>query len=119
MAVFAGALDGSPRWKVSVVPVLCAFISAFRLGLAPMPWFMVPEMEPSENGGRIQSTMASVSWLLSFLIVKLFKIAVERHPVALWTVFSACSAVGFVFVWFRVPETSNKSREQIRSELED
>ncbi|XP_027849148.2 facilitated trehalose transporter Tret1-like [Aphis gossypii] len=104
-------------WRISLLFVLCVFISAFRLGLGPIPWFISTELSPALYGGRIQSLAASFSWTLSFVIMKSFKIFVEANPVMLWCTFTAFSAAGFLFILFYVPETNNKSREQIRRDL--
>ncbi|KAL4143715.1 hypothetical protein QTP88_006011 [Uroleucon formosanum] len=104
-------------WRISLLFILCLFISAFRLGLGPIPWFISTELSPALYGGRIQSLAASFSWSLSFVIMKTFKIFVEENPVLLWSSFAAFSAAGFLFVMFYVPETNNKSREQIHHEL--
>ncbi|XP_060865760.1 facilitated trehalose transporter Tret1-like [Metopolophium dirhodum] len=104
-------------WRISLLFVLCVFISAFRLGLGPIPWFISTELSPALYGGRIQSMAACFSWSLSFVIMKTFKIFVEANPVLLWCSFAAFSAAGFLFVLFYVPETNNKSREQIHIEL--
>jgi len=112
-----GTLVGSP-WKSSVLVILCVFVTAFRLGLGPIPWFMSTELMSAERGrGGVQSAVASFSWFMSFAVVKSFKAFVERNPVALWCSFAAYSAAGFVFVLVFVPETNGKSREQIRAEL--
>ncbi|XP_015368897.1 PREDICTED: facilitated trehalose transporter Tret1-like [Diuraphis noxia] len=104
-------------WRMSLLLILCVFISAFRLGLGPIPWFISTELSPALYGGRIQSIAASFSWSLSFVIMKTFKIFVEANPVMLWCSFAAFSAAGLLFVLFYVPETNNKSREQIHLEL--
>jgi hypothetical protein len=104
-------------WRISLLFILCVFISAFRLGLGPIPWFISTELSPALYGGRIQSLAASFSWTLSFVIMKSFKILVEANPVLLWCSFTAFSVAGFLFVLFYVPETNNKSREQIHFEL--
>ncbi|XP_060854794.1 facilitated trehalose transporter Tret1-like isoform X1 [Rhopalosiphum padi] len=104
-------------WRISLLFILCVFISAFRLGLGPIPWFISTELSPALYGGRIQSLAASFSWTLSFVIMKSFKILVEANPVLLWCSFTAFSAAGFLFVLFYVPETNNKSREQIHLDL--
>ncbi|XP_025417244.1 facilitated trehalose transporter Tret1-like isoform X2 [Sipha flava] len=111
----SGALDNSP-WKISVLFILCTFIVAFRLGLGPIPWFISTELIPTENGG-LPSVAATFSWTLSFVIMKTFKMIVDSSPIALWATFAALSVIGFIFILFYVPETNNKSREEIRINL--
>uniref|UniRef100_A0A2H8TNF3 Facilitated trehalose transporter Tret1 n=1 Tax=Melanaphis sacchari TaxID=742174 RepID=A0A2H8TNF3_9HEMI len=109
-------LADSP-WRMSLLFVLCIFISAFRLGLGPIPWFISTELSPALYGSRIQSMTASFSWTLSFFILKSFKILFEYNPVLLWCLFTMLSVIGFLFMLFYVPETNNKSREQIHLDL--
>jgi len=98
--------------------ILCAYVTAFRLGLGPIPWFISTELLPADrDGGSVQSATAAFSWVVSFAVVKSFKAFVVRDPVALWCSFAAYSAAGLAFVYAFVPETNGKSREQIRAEL--
>lgn len=114
----AGTLDGRPWKTLSLLCVLCTFIVAFRLGLGPIPWFVATELTPADRGGGlIQSASSSFSWFLSFVIMKTFKTLVQQYPVQLWTTFAGMSAVGFAFIALCVPETNNKSRQQIRADM--
>ncbi|XP_050422959.1 facilitated trehalose transporter Tret1-like [Adelges cooleyi] len=111
-----GDLADSP-WKYASLVIVCVFISGFRLGLGPIPWFMVTELISSKDSGRVQSVMASFSWFLSFLIMKTFKFLIQQNATALWLSCTVYSAAGLAFILFYVPETNNKSREQIQAEL--
>lgn len=104
-------------WKISIIFILYVFISAFRLGLGPIPWFICTELMPAEYCGRTQSILVTFSWFLSFIIMKTFKIFLEICPIILWSSFFTYSIVGLIFITIFVPETNNKSREQIRLEL--
>jgi len=101
------------------VVVVCAFIAFFRLGLGPIPWFMTSELlgDGDRRTNLAQSCVASYSWTLSFAVMQSFYPLVDAHPVALWFGYSAFSAVGLLFVLFLVPETSNKTADEIRVSL--
>lgn len=103
---------------MTLLCVLCVFVVAFRLGLGPIPWFTAIELAPADRGGgRIQSAASSFSWFLSFVIMKTFKTLVQQYPVQLWILFAGLSAAGFTFIALCVPETNNKSRQQIRADM--
>lgn len=104
---------------IEILPIfiICTYISFFRIGLGPIPWFMTSELLGTDHENRAQSYIASYSWLLSFVVMKSFIPLINDWPVALWLGYSVLSVLGFLFILFFVPETNNKSVEEIRLSL--
>lgn len=105
--------------RVLPVFVVCAHIAFFRLGLGPVPWFMTAELllGSGRENSRGQSLVASYSWILSFAVMQSFIPLVNAWPSLLWFGYGALSAAGALFVLLLVPETNNKSADQVRSSL--
>ncbi|XP_050436606.1 facilitated trehalose transporter Tret1-like [Adelges cooleyi] len=103
--------------KIMPVFIVCTYISFFRLGLGPIPWFMTSELLGSERENIAQSILSSYSWTLSFFIMKTFVPFVDNWPIALWLGYTVISVVGFVIILFFIPETNNKNQEQIQQAL--
>ncbi|XP_063608382.1 facilitated trehalose transporter Tret1-like, partial [Penaeus indicus] len=112
----------SPRPNLSsvsafgVIPLvlLIVFISAFSLGLGPVPWLMMGELFPS----NVRETAASLSivcnCLSAFLITLIFypmTIYLGEHGT--YWVFGAICILALVFSVFFVPETKGKTLLQI------
>lgn len=112
---FAGMLGNS--LKILPVVIVCTFISFFRLGLGPIPWFITTELIGADHSNRAQSLIVSYSWILSFIVMKTFVMLVDEWPVALWLGYTVISVFGLLFVMFFIPETNNKSAGEIRQSL--
>lgn len=113
---FSGALENS-SFKVLPIFIVCTFIAFFRLGLGPIPWFMTAELLGGDHTNGAQSFVASYSWILSFFVMRTFLLMIKVWPVALWLGYSILSAIGFLVILFYIPETNNKSNDEIRLSL--
>jgi len=113
--IFAGMLENS--LKILPIVIVCTFISFFRLGLGPIPWFITTELIGADHSNRAQSCIVSYSWILSFVVMKTFVMLVDEWPVALWLGYTVLSVFGYLFILFFVPETNNKNADEIRLSL--
>ncbi|XP_050534181.1 facilitated trehalose transporter Tret1-like isoform X2 [Daktulosphaira vitifoliae] len=104
--------------EIMPVIILCIHIFFFRLGLGPIPWFMGSELIGSEQNNFAQSSVAAFSWILFFFILKSFNPLVESFPVGVWIGFMIMSIIGFTVILLFIPETNNKSREEIKRALQ-
>lgn len=75
---------------------------------------MTSELLGSGHKTYIQSYVASYSWTLSFFVMQSFIPLVNEWPVALWFGYSIMSATGLLFILFFIPETNNKSSDEIQ-----
>jgi len=115
LILFAGMLENS--LKILPIIIVCTYISFFRLGLGPIPWFITTELIGADHSNRAQSYIVSYSWILSFVVMKTFVTLVDDFPVALWLVYTLISVFGYLFILFFIPETNNKSGNEIRQSL--
>lgn len=113
--LFAGMLENS--LKILPIIIVCTFISFFRLGLGPIPWFITTELIGADHSNRAQSCIVSYSWILSFVVMKTFVMVVDEWPVALWLGYTIISVIGYLFILFFIPETNNKHADEIRLSL--
>lgn len=97
---------------------LCLFVGMFRFGVSPIPWFMAPELIPTEAQRWAPSGIVCITWGTSFLFSLSYLPSVTAFgQVAVYSFFTVVSFLGVVYTWLIVPETRNKSREQIQIEL--
>jgi len=90
----------------------------FRLGVSPIPWFMTPEIVPTEAQKWVPAVIVIFTWGSSFFISKFFLLSLETFgQVTVYSFFSALCFFGFFYTWIFIPETKNKSREEIQREL--
>lgn len=103
------------------IPVvsMIVFIIGFSIGWGPVPWLLVAEITPHESKSSTVAMSTCINWTLAFVVTKTFKELQElltKHGV--FYLFSALSAVSVLFAVFLLPETKNKSYEEIRTFFE-
>ncbi|XP_021186691.1 facilitated trehalose transporter Tret1-2 homolog isoform X2 [Helicoverpa armigera] len=94
---------------------LSLFIIAFSLGFGPIPWMMAGELCQIDIKAFVGSTAGTFNWLLSFTVTSTFNslnAAIGAGQV-FW-LFASIMLVGFVFIFFVVPETKGKSVDEIQ-----
>jgi sugar porter (SP) family MFS transporter len=106
---------------ITIAGVL-VFIASFAISAGPIAWLIVSEVFPGTIRGRCASFATSTNWAANFVLALLFPLIVgtpgvpERVGVAL-LVYAGIS-IGFVaFVALVVPETKDRTLEQIQADL--
>lgn len=98
---------------------LCS-LGCYAMSLAPITWVLISEIYPNRIRGAAISVAVSALWVACFILTYTFPILNGALGTAktFW-LYSAICFAGFVFVFFKVPETKGKSLEQIERELAD
>lgn len=96
---------------------LCA-IGFYALTLAPVTWVLISEIFPNRVRGAAVSVSVSALWIASFLLAFSFPMLNKDLGSAgtFWSYAGIC-LLGFLFVYWRVPETQGKTLEQIERDL--
>lgn len=110
-------VDSSIVESISWLPLvsLSLFIVAFSLGFGPIPWMMAGELCLIDIKAFVGSTAGTLNWLLSFTVTSTFNslnTAIGQGQV-FW-MFAGIMLIGFVFIFFVVPETKGKSVDEIQ-----
>lgn len=102
-------------YGVLPVVVICIFVSIFRAGLGPIPWFMMAEVLPAEVKTWATSAVVCYTWMCTFIVTKSFIPIVDALGFAYtYLLMSSVATVGLLFILYGVPETKNKSPLEIR-----
>lgn len=97
---------------------LSIFTVSFSLGLGPIPWLMMGEIFPQEIKSLAASAAAFISWISAFVIIKLFLLINSSWGTDIsFFIFSGCSFAAVVFTLVLVPETKNKTFDEIQKLL--
>ena len=108
-----------PR-HVSIISfiALVSYITAYSLSFGPITWILLSELFPLNIKARAMSLGQAVNWTANVLVSVTFLDMV--HTLSLPVVFGfylVMSILSFFFIYFYVPETKNKTLEQINQEL--
>jgi sugar porter (SP) family MFS transporter len=100
-----------------MVLVLLA-IALYAMTLAPIVWVILSEIFPNRVRGLAMSISTFALWIASALLVQTFPLFIkELGAHGTFWIYGAICILGFIFVWAKLPETKNKSLEQIEEEL--
>ena len=101
---------------IVTVVALVVFISCFAFSLGPVTWTVINEIFPAHVRGRGVALATAVNWASAFLVSQFFLSLVDAigSAAAFWLFGGFCVA-GWVWIYFRVPETKGKSLEEIQA----
>ncbi|MHA4895233.1 sugar porter family MFS transporter [Pedobacter sp. PWIIR3] len=101
-----------------VLAFVMIYVAAFGCTLGAVTWVYLSEIFPNRIRGLAMSTATLALWLADFLVTYTFPIMTATLGTS-WTLFSYAGfcAIAFAYVWVKVPETKNKSLEEIESLL--
>lgn len=97
---------------------LVTYITAYSVSFGPISWILLSELFPLGVKARAMSLGQAVNWTAN--VVVSFSFMDMVHTFSLAAVFGfylVMSLVSLVFIYFYVPETKNKSLEEICREL--
>jgi sugar porter (SP) family MFS transporter len=93
-------------------------IAIYAMSLAPIVWVILSEIFPNRIRGLAMSISTFALWIASALLVQTFPFLNESlGTYGTFWIYGVICALGFLFVWAKLPETKNKSLEQIEEEL--
>lgn len=90
--------------------VYCAF---FGLGPGSIPWMIMSELFSQGPRPNAVAFGALINWLSNFIIGLIFPIMNDGLQNASFLPFTVLIALFWVFIYFKLPETKNKSVEEI------
>lgn len=93
-------------------------IACYAMSLAPVTWVVISEIFPNRIRGAAMSIAVLSLWIACTILT--FTFPYLNHTLGshgtFWLYALICVA-GFVFIWRRLPETKDKTLEQIESEF--
>lgn len=103
-----------------VLPFLLLFMASFSISWGPIVWVLLSEIFP----GKIRSLALAISvfiqWVANFVVTQVFPSLIENQWLKThfngafpFYLFSVICLLSFLFVWKKVPETKNKTLEEM------
>jgi len=104
---------------VHVLALVVAAIGCYSMSLAPVTWVVISEIFPNRIRGTAMSIAVGFLWIACFILTYTFPILNRDIGAAgtFWLYAGICG-VGFLFLFFKLPETRGKSLESIEREFE-
>ncbi|KAI9277210.1 general substrate transporter [Phascolomyces articulosus] len=119
MCLFAAIMTIALRFEVSALQVVCVmlFVSSFAVGLGTVPFLITAEVYPTYAVGAASSAALFVNWLCNFIIGLIFPALQKALNAYVFLIFTGIAACSSIFMFFFVPETKQKSIEDIGRSL--
>ena len=110
----------SLQQNVSWMALVCliVYIASFAVGLGPVFWLMISEIFPLRVRGPAMSISTIANWASNFVVSTFFLTLVGAigRSGTFW-LYGALGVVALVFFVVRLPETKDRSLEQIARDL--
>ncbi|KAF0759294.1 facilitated trehalose transporter Tret1-2, partial [Aphis craccivora] len=104
----------------NLIPLISlgVYISTFALGFGLIPGVMIGELFSPEFKGLAIGIVCVLASLIEFCVVKTYQTLLNYcdHGIK-FAIFAGFCVLGTTFVWFLVPETKNKSLQEIQDEF--
>jgi sugar porter (SP) family MFS transporter len=112
---YANSLQGWP-----MLALVLAAIGAYSMSLAPITWVILSEIFPNRIRGAAMAVSVSSLWIACFALTITFPVLQKllKTSGAFW-LYAAICAAGFLFIFWKLPETKGKTLEEIEKELVD
>lgn len=103
-------------WPVLVLVLMA--IAAYAVSMAPVTWVVISEIFPNRFRGVAMAISTFTLWVASAVLVQTFPYLNNTLGASgtFWLYGFIC-LIGFLFVYFKLPETKNKSLEEIETLL--
>ena len=95
---------------------ICAYIAFFAISLGATIWVVIAEVFPNSVRAQGQAFGSATHWVWSALLTWFFPMFLSVGGQYIFSVFAFMAALSFIFALW-LPETKNKSLEQIQKEL--
>jgi MFS transporter, SP family, arabinose:H+ symporter len=116
--VALGAAYYSQSQGIHVLALIIAAIAVYAMSLAPVTWVVIAEIFPNRIRGAAMSIAVMALWLACTVLTFTFPyLNLFLGPHGTFWFYAGVCIVGFVFVWLRLPETKDKTLEEIEAEL--
>jgi SP family xylose:H+ symportor-like MFS transporter len=109
--------DAVSNW---VLPFLLLFMGAFSISWGPIVWVLLSEIFPTKIRSLALAISVFIQWVANFVVTQFFPTLVENqwlkdhfNGAFPFYLFSVICLFSLFFVWKKVPETKNKTLEQM------
>jgi MFS family permease len=110
-------LDPTLATRMGWIPLLSlgSFIVFFSIGIGPVPFLMLAELNSSKMIGVASAAATTVNWTFAYLVTLIFMLLEAEYGMHVcFAIFTVSSLVGVIFACVCVPETKGKSMEDIQ-----
>jgi len=100
---------------IATLVALVVFITSFAFSMGPVVWTVINEIFPAHIRGRAVAVATAVNWASAFIVSQMFLSLIDAigDSFTFW-LFALFCGLGWVWIFYAVPETKGRSLEQIQ-----
>jgi sugar porter (SP) family MFS transporter len=118
LGIFFASSSMQQNYGWFALACLLVYIAGFAIGLGPVFWLMIAEIFPLQMRGPAMAVCTMFNWGFNFLIAYTFlsltTLITKQGTFWLYAFFGLCALAFFITI---VPETKDRSLEQIQADL--
>jgi SP family arabinose:H+ symporter-like MFS transporter len=116
LVAFAAMLHTMPgRSALLLVPVL-GYVACFAFGLGTAVWVCLAELFPNRIRGRAMSIATMALWISVSCVTATFLSLIKMFSASgVFLGYALLCAASFAYIFFRLPETKNRTLEEIEA----
>jgi SP family arabinose:H+ symporter-like MFS transporter len=90
------------------------YMACFASSLGPIPWVLISEIYPTKTRGLAMSFCTLVLWIGVIFITQFTPMLLENIGGAFtFWIFMLNAIILFIFIWAKIPETKQRTLEEI------
>lgn len=124
MTIFLSLMNRYPdlegqrsTFAIVCIIVVHTYIIGFALGLGPIPFIVVGEIFRQEPRAAAMSLSLAFNWICNFILMLVFPFMRDGLQEYTYVVFSVILGASIIFIFFFVPETKNKTFDEIANSI--
>ncbi len=101
---------------IVTLAALVVFIACFAFSMGPVVWTVINEIFPGHIRGRAVAVATAVNWASAFIVSQVFLSLIDTlgNSLTFW-LFGVFCVIGWIWIFYAVPETRGRSLEQIQA----
>ncbi|MGK7391043.1 MAG: D-xylose transporter XylE [Candidatus Cyclobacteriaceae bacterium M2_1C_046] len=92
---------------------IIVYTASFMMSWGPIVWVLISEIFPNNIRGRAVAIAVAAQWASNYFISSTYPAMMEFSGAFTYSFYGIMSVLSFLFVWKMVPETKNKTLEEM------
>ncbi|XP_067659653.1 solute carrier family 2, facilitated glucose transporter member 3-like [Haliotis asinina] len=109
--------DSHSSFAMICIILMHLYIVGFALGLGPIPFTIVAEIFRQESRAAAMSLSVACNWICNFILMWTFPFLRDGLEAYTYLLFVVILVAAIIFIFFFVPETKNKTFDEIASSI--
>jgi SP family arabinose:H+ symporter-like MFS transporter len=116
LAGFAAMLRYLPGHSTLLLVPVLGYVACFAFGLGTGVWVCLAELFPNRIRGRAMSIATMVLWIAVSIVTATFLSLIKMFSAsAVFLGYAVICAASFLYIYLRLPETKNRTLEEIEA----